>query len=59
MQELSHAALYTGDQNQQTTESRWKSDRHDFKENMWVNMDGFIIDYETVADVATYVIELC
>jgi preprotein translocase subunit SecG len=29
MQELSHAALYTGDQNQQTTESRWKSDRHD------------------------------
>lgn len=29
MQELSHAALYTDDQNQQTTESRLKSDRHD------------------------------
>jgi hypothetical protein len=24
-----------------------------------LNMGGFIIDYETVADVATYVIELC
>lgn len=29
MQELSHARLYIGDQNQQTKESRLKRDHHD------------------------------